>query len=544
MKSHCILCSKHVVSLRSLTAHLRSNHPGQMQEAIALGIQCARQHTGNLSPSTFCNMEFRRTHLCPVTTQVAVLEMQASAPEDPRHYTCFLCQFVARGRLQLRQHLGSRHNFPCFDWIPTRDSLPDQVTCAHCGSIRNCLEGLRKHIIYGHCHQFDANRPWTRNGDEDIAEQLRLGRIDLLLTNSQVRQRLTLQCQFCAKHFTQACNLISHLFHQHGDIAAAAELFLRVLQQRYAPRGCYCIPPVRSVKTTHQCVAFLQLSMMHYNGNHLLSIPISYDARACDRMDTHIPLTCLNLVHDCLQNRGFALLQQDPTFRQALCHHWFCCGKQITITGPSQEHLLRHHLQTRHAEPRQIIECLVHMIIYRRQRDHLQYCDGCGQTIVTVDPHTEYDNHLAECPVLLHFATWLSTPFLPLTHGSSTKGHPNADAGGAGQHGMDYTGLKTVTCRRNPSRLSLPNNASPEAGPHKLLTLMANLLLRHERGLMALQSQNSYVLFLSTNKEGMIAPLLQESATWKNNSRTRWKCHCLSTFVCSCSRPSFNKSQN
>ena len=28
MKSHCILCSKHVVSLRSLTAHLRSNHPG------------------------------------------------------------------------------------------------------------------------------------------------------------------------------------------------------------------------------------------------------------------------------------------------------------------------------------------------------------------------------------------------------------------------------------------------------------------------------------------------------------------------------------
>ena len=93
-------------------------------------------------------------------------------------------------------------------------------------------------------------------------------------------ERLTLQCQFCTKHFTQACNLINHLFHQHGDIAAEAELFQHVLQQRYAPRGCYCMPPVRSVKTTHQCVAFLQLSMMHYNGNHLLSIPISYDARA------------------------------------------------------------------------------------------------------------------------------------------------------------------------------------------------------------------------------------------------------------------------
>ena len=442
MTTHCILCSKHVVSLRGLTAHLRSNHPGQMQEAIALGIQRTRQHTGNLSPCSFCKMEFRRTHLCPVTTQVAVLEMQVSTPDDPRHFTCFLCQFVAQDRLQLRQHLGSRHNFPCFDWIPARDSLPDQVTCAHCGSTHHCLEGLRKHIIYGHCHHFDANKPWTRNGDADLAEHLRLGRVDLLLTQSEVRQRLTLQCQFCTKHFTQACNLINHLFHQHGDIVAEAELFQHVLQQRYAPRGCYCMPPVRCVKTAHQCVAFLQLSMMHYNGNHLLSIPLSYDARACDRMDTHVPLTCLNLVHDCLQNRDFALLQQDPAFRQALCQHCFCCGKQITITGPSQEYLLKHHLQTCHSEPRQIIECLIHMIIYRRQHDHLQQCDWCGQTIVTVDPHTEYDNHLAECPVLLHFATWLSIPFLPLTHGSSTRGHPNADARGPGQSGYGLRGSK------------------------------------------------------------------------------------------------------
>ena len=55
MKSHCSLCSKHVVSAKALTAHLRSNHPGQMQEAIALGIQRTRQHTGNLSPCSFCN---------------------------------------------------------------------------------------------------------------------------------------------------------------------------------------------------------------------------------------------------------------------------------------------------------------------------------------------------------------------------------------------------------------------------------------------------------------------------------------------------------
>ena len=344
MKTQCILCSKHVVSVRSLTAHLRSNHPGQMQEAIALGIQRTRQRTGNLSPCSFCNMEFRHTHLCPVTTQVAVLEMQVSTPDDPRHFTCFICQFVAHDKFQLRQHLGKIHNFPRFDWIPARDSLPDQMTCAHCGSVHSCLESLRKHIIYGHCHQFDANRAWTRNGDEDIAEHLRLGRVDLLLADSEVRKRLNLHCQFCTQTFSQACNLISHLFHQHSDIAQEAETFQHVLQQRYAPRGCYCMPPVRVVKTTHQCVAFLQLSMMHYNGNNLLPIPLAYDTRAHDRMDTHLPLPCLNLVHDCLQTRDFALLQQDPTFRRALCDRCLCCGKKVTLTGPSQEHLLQHHL--------------------------------------------------------------------------------------------------------------------------------------------------------------------------------------------------------
>ena len=113
MKTNCILCSKHAVSMRSLTAHLRSNHPKQMQEAVALGIQRTRQHTGNLSPCSFCNMEFRQTHLCPVTRQVAVLEMQVSTPEDPRHFTCFIYQFVAHDKFQLRQHLGKIHNFPC-----------------------------------------------------------------------------------------------------------------------------------------------------------------------------------------------------------------------------------------------------------------------------------------------------------------------------------------------------------------------------------------------------------------------------------------------
>ena len=442
LKDHCILCSKHVVSLRSLTSHLRANHPGQMQEAIALGIQRTTQHTGNLSPCRLCNMEFKRTHLCPVTTQIAVLEMQAASPDDPRHHTCFLCQFVAPDRLQLRQHLSDKHKFPCFDWIPARDCLPDQVTCAHCGSVYHSIEVVRKHIIYGHCRNFDSSRPWTKNGEPEMVEHLRIGRLDQLLADAEMRRKLTLQCQFCSQKFVQACNLIHHLANQHSEIAAEADNFRNVLQQRYAPRGCYCMPAVRSVKQNHQCVAFWQLSMMHFNGNHLLSVPLSYDDRACSMMVSHVPLPSINLVHDCLQTRDFALLQQDPGFMQALRTRCLCCGKHVTLTGPVQDHVLLPHLQMHHAEPRHIIQCLIQMVIYRKQHDHLKFCDWCGVTITPVDANTEYDDHLAECPVLLHFATWLSIPFLTRYHGSDGRGRPHADVGGVGQFRPGLRGTK------------------------------------------------------------------------------------------------------
>ena len=175
LRAHCILCSKHMISTNALTAHMRSNHPGQLQEAIALGIQRMKQHTGNLSPCSFCNASFQKTHLCPIFTQMAVLELHAATPDDPVHFPCFLCQFVASDRAQLRKHLSTLHQFACYDWTPARDSLPDQVTCAHCGSVHHCQEALRKHIIYGHCPQFDSSRQWTRNGDEDIVELFQNG---------------------------------------------------------------------------------------------------------------------------------------------------------------------------------------------------------------------------------------------------------------------------------------------------------------------------------------------------------------------------------
>ncbi len=77
--------------------------------------------------------------------------------------------------------------------------------------------------------------------------------------------------------------------------------------------------------------------------------------------------------------------------------------------------------------------------------------------------------------------------------------------------GLDYGAQNVRAMKRKdlPSRNSLPGNGGKEVEVGK------TMVLRHKRGLMALQSQNSYVLFLLTAPEGMLAPLLKESAHWK-----------------------------
>ena len=124
------------------------------------------------------------------------------------YFTCFLCQFVAADRQQLKKHLSTLHQFPCPDWTPARDCLPDHVTCADGGSVQHCQEALRKHIIHGHCQQFDPTRPWTRNGDADFVEHLTMGRIDLILADAEMKRRLTHDCQFCSQKFAQVSNLV------------------------------------------------------------------------------------------------------------------------------------------------------------------------------------------------------------------------------------------------------------------------------------------------------------------------------------------------
>ena len=64
-----------------------------------------------------------------------------------------------------------------------------------------------------------------------------------------------------------------------------------------------------------------------------------------------------------------------------------------------------------------------------------------------------------------------------------------------------------------PSRRHLPDNDN-EALP-KMMNLLCQLVLRHDRDLNSLHQQNTFVLFLSTGPDSLMPQILQASAQWK-----------------------------
>jgi len=83
---------------------------------------------------------------------------------------------------------------------------------------------------------------------------------------------------------------------------------------------------------------------------------------------------------------------------------------------------------------------------------------------------------------------------------------------------VDY-GAQNGYSQKKPRR-SLPWEArfsadSAGEGLPKMLTLMCQLVLRHERDLNCLHQQNTFILFMSTEKDGLMSQILQQSSNWK-----------------------------
>ena len=438
LTQHCVLCNKFMNSSRAYTSHMRHYHQAALQDAISLGLQRNRQYNAMTSPCQFCGIEFIRAHVCVVCTQLAVLEVQHTAAAQ--EFKCYICSHVATDRTDLKRHLSKVHQFSTYDWKPSRDSLEDQQTCAHCGHTHHCLEALRKHIIYGHCPHFNPNRPWTRCGDQDIHDHFVQGNLQAIFADEDMRRRLTLTCQFCKDSHQMVKHMSNHMYVFHGELAQNADLLCQWLKDFFVQTyGCICNPQVKKLQQNHVCLPFLQLAMLHYQRGDWLFVPLLYTEEVRNTMITHIPINAILHVCDCLRDRQFQQLFQDKRVREAL--RTSCLGKSLTLEGPAHDHNLNFHLQAEHPEPKQAINTLIDMLQEFHSNDREKQCEWCMQDLTTPTTDGDVSSHISECGVVRNFVTWLCSPLL--AHGSR-KARSTYRSSGADGTGLDQSSRITA----------------------------------------------------------------------------------------------------
>ena len=181
----------------------------------------------------------------------------------------------------------------------------------HCGHHFHCQEGLRKHIIYGHCSQFDPDREWTRCGDRDILGHFKQGNLKAIFADADMKKRLTLTCQFCNDSYSMVKHMANHIYVHHGELAEQADLLCNYLKAHFGSvHACVCNPQVKKLQQAHVRLPYLQLAMMHFQGGDWLSIPIVYTEAVRNSMIIHVPINSILHICDSLRDRESTLTRQ------------------------------------------------------------------------------------------------------------------------------------------------------------------------------------------------------------------------------------------
>ena len=297
--------------------------------------------------------------------------------------------------------------------------------------------------VFEHISSMDTahNLIQTENGqdcgDRDILGHFKQGNLKAIFADADMKKRLTLTCQFCNDSYSMVKHMANHIFVHHGELAEQADLLCNYLKAHFGPvHGCVCNPQVKKLQQAHVCLPYLQLAMMHFQGGDWLSIPIVYTEAVRDSMIIHVPINSILHICDSLRDREFQQLLQDKGFRLALRDRCLCCGKNLTVGGPSLDHNLDFHLRAEHPEPSQAIAMLLDMLQHYHANDSEKTCEWCLANIETSAADGDLSSHLSEYGVVRNLITWLCQPLLP--NGDRAPGRTHRSAGTHG-HGLGST---------------------------------------------------------------------------------------------------------
>lgn len=119
--------------------------------------------------------------------------------------------------------------------------------------------GVRNHIIYGPCPDFDPDldsEPVPLN--DELAAALREGQGYAFLTGLDNGLEWTTCCQCCNKQFKRSNDLAGHLLSCHADLWHKAQPTVALLMETWAQKqGCMRSPPTQVRNASHVCTPVL-----------------------------------------------------------------------------------------------------------------------------------------------------------------------------------------------------------------------------------------------------------------------------------------------
>ena len=410
---NCLICGLWSNRCQELNAHYRLHHSDQLRGALARGAQITHQ-LATQSPCPLCAKPYRRGHCCPVTTQVAVLQLQSMRPEERESAikTCTLCAQQFPDMCQLHQHLSQLHGIQIHDW----DALTNSTACAHCGASFVTRSGLQRHILDGKCSFFNPDAsPQPLDAAAKWHEVLSQGILTRQVLTPAQRQELTLVCQLCGTRYGRQNDLGAHLQQCHGSLWTASQETLRFLIQAVMARsGCQCNPCSHEQGKTHICVLLRQFVMMFMTSANEVLVPTQFTADLLTQLlqpITQLPM--YQVVHDVLQTRQFDQLWLTPGTAGLLKNWCVRCGTHYHPAALVVHHWQQHgdHSQWASQIKFQLVSCML-----RLQESDVQ-CLFCGQPInvqeatgSSLDPDrfVNVQTHLAStCPVVHQVALLL-----------------------------------------------------------------------------------------------------------------------------------------
>eukprot|EP00438_Fugacium_kawagutii_P007773 Skav210423 [mRNA] locus=scaffold1573:338040:344165:+ [translate_table: standard] len=438
----CALCGAWQGRMQEMSLHYQHHHHDHvpyMQPLAQQLIRLMKQEDNQISTCGFCLVKFKMHHTCPVASQLAAILRDTQDPVPL--LTCMMCDEPHDSLGDLQLHLLQQHEMKTIQWNSGRDALRGEARCRHCHQQYSSMNGLKNHIQFGRCPDFDLMAPVQTPGvDTRLQLSFWSGQLLQTLEDPDLRLALAHTCQVCEREYDRSADLAVHIQQSHADLFhRGLRLQKWLIQRLYSNLGCLCAPVVETEGSQHVCPLFMQVAILHvqerlriyagpvneFPGHAGVLVPGFFEeARLEELLHPSLAKPARDAMISCLCFHDWSQLWTNPEIYAVTRCCCITCGHGPMTPGMLHNHVLEEHRDS-YPSYKHLLTQMLDPMWHMNSSKHT--CDGCKLTFTLPDSMLQVSQCLAQehfghqCPVALQAACILSC-FIDGTHVRGSAG--------------------------------------------------------------------------------------------------------------------------